>query len=106
MFQLPMIRSVNQSISIDTKNHAMPSVKTASGNVSSLRIGFRIVFSTPKTSAAHTSVQPEPSFVTPLRIQVVRPSTTTFAIHETSSHRTMRGSWSGPEDQESSQRDD
>jgi hypothetical protein len=73
-------------MSIETKNHARPSVRIANGNVSSLSSGLRIVFSTPKTSAAQMSVQPEPLTSTPLRIHAVIPSTTAFAAHETSIH--------------------
>jgi hypothetical protein len=43
---------VSQSITSETKNQAIPSVTSASGNVRSLRIGFRMVFSTPNTAAA------------------------------------------------------
>src|SRR5947208_9509901 len=86
MLKPPTIRSVSQSMSIETKNHASPSVRTANGSVSSLSSGLRIVFSTPNTAAAQTSVQFEPSTVTPLRSHAVTPSATAFATHETSIH--------------------
>jgi hypothetical protein len=44
------------------------------------------VFRIPKTSAAQTTVQPEPWKVTPLRSQPVMPSATVFSAQETSSH--------------------
>ena len=57
----PTIASVRSSISIATKNHAMPSVRIASGKVMKSRSGLRIVFSTPKTAAAAIS---EPALLT------------------------------------------
>src|SRR2546423_1618843 len=86
MSKAPTIRSVSHSISIETKNHAMPSVITAIGSVTSFRIGFRIVFRSPKTSAAQTSVQKESLKLTPLRTQPAMPSATAFAAHEANSH--------------------
>jgi hypothetical protein len=59
---------------------------TASGSVISFRIGLRIVFSTPKTAAAITSVQKESPTLTPLRIQAATPSAAAFAIHEKRIH--------------------
>ena len=53
------IAAVSQSMNIETKNQARPSVRIANGSVSSFRIGFRIVFSTPKTAAARISVPNE-----------------------------------------------
>ena len=54
-----------------------------------MRIGFRIVLSTPKTAAATMTAQAEPWKVTPPRSQPVSPSTSAFAAHETSSHLNM-----------------
>ncbi len=51
----PTIASVRSSISIATKNQAMPSVRIASGNVMKSSSGLRIVFSTPNTAAAAIS---------------------------------------------------
>src|SRR3954470_11732936 len=86
MSNAPMIRSVSHNISSETKNQAIPSVRTASGSVSSFRSGFRIVFSTPKTSAAQINVQAESLKLTPLRIQPATPRATAFATHDTRSH--------------------
>jgi len=50
-------------------------------------IGFRIVFSTPKTAAAQMSVHADPSFVTPLSSQVVIARTTAFNTQDTTIRR-------------------
>src|SRR3954468_11035134 len=78
--------TVSQSMKSETKNHAIPSVMIAIGNVISLRIGLRIVFRIPKTAAGMITVQAEPWNVTPESSQPVRPSTIAFPAHESSSH--------------------
>src|SRR5262249_25188280 len=75
-------RSVSQSISIETKNHAIPSVTTAIGSVSRRRIGFTIVFRIPKTAAAVSSCPIEPRSMS-LKTAATMPSGTAFAGHET-----------------------
>src|SRR4051812_36827878 len=87
MSKPPTIRSVSQSISIETKNQAIPSVMIATGSVKNLRIGLRTVLRTPNTRAAQTSVQPEPLTLTPLRTHAVKPSTKALVSQETSSQR-------------------
>src|SRR5436189_235726 len=82
-------RSVSQSITSETKNQAIPSVMTAKGSVTSLRIGFRIVFNTPNTSAATKSVPAEPFTFTPPSTSAVTPSVIAFAIQETNSQRSI-----------------
>src|SRR4051812_10173846 len=91
MSKSAMISAVSQSISIETKNQAIPSVRIANGSVRSLRIGFRIVFRIPKTSADQTTVDHWPWKVTPVRIQPANPSTSAFVSHETRSHLITRG---------------
>src|SRR5262245_44014916 len=76
-------RSVSQSISIETKNHAIPSVTTAIGSVSRRRIGLTTVFSRPKTAAAVSSCPIEPRSMS-LKTAATIPSVTAFASQETS----------------------
>src|SRR5947207_4796756 len=73
--------AVSQSISIPTTNQIAPSVMNASGSVSARRIGLRIVFRIPNSSAAQISA-PALSAVTPLRTAVTIASTTAFATQE------------------------
>src|SRR5262249_30547992 len=79
----PTITSVSQSISIATPNQASPSVRIASGKVSSLRIGLTSVLGTPQTAAANTTVQKEPLKLTPLSTQPTNASTSAFQTQET-----------------------
>src|SRR3954469_387575 len=79
--------AVSQSMNIETKNHAMPRVMTANGNVSSLRTGLRIVFRIPKQAAAMITVQADPWNVMPERSQPPRPSTIAFVAQERRSQR-------------------
>ena len=76
------IAAVIQSMNIETKNQARPSVMIANGSVRSFRIGFRIVFSTPNTAAAKISVPNESLTVTPLRRHAAA-SANAFAANET-----------------------
>src|SRR5436190_1092108 len=84
------IAAVSQSISIETKSQAMPSVRTASGKVRSLSTGFSTLFRIPKTSAAQRSVQSEPWKLTPLRIQPAIARAAALTAHEARSHLIMR----------------
>jgi hypothetical protein len=71
----------------------MPSVTIANGNVSSLMIGFRIVFSTPNTAAAMMTAHAEPWNVTPLSSQPVTASTSAFNAHETTIDLITEHTW-------------
>src|SRR5205807_8221054 len=72
------------------KNQAMPRVTSASGNVRSLRIGLRIVFSTPNTAAASIRAKNEWWNVIPLSTKPVIPRTTALAAQETKIHLITR----------------
>src|SRR4051794_23336199 len=90
MLKSLMINVVSHSISIETKNHASPNVTSANGSVMRRMIGFRIVFRIPNTTAAQMIVQFEPSFVTPLSIQVATASTIAFVVQESRSQTITR----------------
>jgi hypothetical protein len=82
MSNLPTITSVSQSINIETPNQATPNVTIASGSVSSFRIGFKIVFSTPNTAAARINVPAEWWNVTPVSNQPATPSAAALTAQE------------------------
>jgi hypothetical protein len=81
------------SISIETKNQAIPNVRIARGRVMNRSSGLRIVFSTPNTAAAASS---EPTLRTVTSAS--RPATiariTALVSHEMPS-RTTNGGPSG-----------
>ena len=83
------IHFVISSISIDTKNQAIPSVRNASGNVINRSRGFSTVFRTPNTAAASSNA-PAPEVVTPVSSTVTTRSTSAFVSHEIP-RRTIRG---------------
>src|SRR5690242_6551238 len=84
MWKPPTSRSVSFSISIETPNQISPSVRNASGSVSSRSSGLSTVFSTPKRSAAR-SRSPAESTVTPWSAPVTTASTSAFAAHDSRS---------------------
>ena len=77
------IAAVSHSISIDTKNQAIPSVKIANGSVSSRAIGFRNVLRIPNTAAASNRC-PTPEYVTLLSSAVTTHNTIALISHDVS----------------------
>src|SRR5438128_2418056 len=81
---------VMTSISSETKNHAMPRVRIASGSVANLRIGLSTVLSTPKTAAAAISAHAS-STRTSSRAAATRPRTSALVSHDAASRTASDG---------------
>jgi hypothetical protein len=78
------------SISSDTKNHATPNVRIASGKVTTLRSGFSTVLSTPKTAAA--AIRAPALETSTLRSRpATTASTSAFVSHEIPSRTNNEG---------------
>ena len=84
------IASVSQSMNMATPNQARPSVKIASGNVSSFRIGLSSVFSTPNTRGGDHERTTEPLNVTPLSSQATSARTTALRTQESARRASTR----------------